>query len=553
MSEKSAAGDFSPINEGLTVTRAHSPWIVLKFGGTSVSTLLNWQNIASIVKKRGASGAPVLVVHSAVTKITDALEKLIETALQQKHEEQLALIEKRHRDLCNELSIGVSPQLEKYFTELRQIAAGIALVGGASDKTRARLMSNGELMATEIGARCLAAAGINVKWADARTLLKAEERKGASAKASLLSATGNFAPDESLQKRLTALAPVVITQGFIASDEDGNTVLLGRGGSDTSAAYLAAKLNASRLEIWTDVPGMFSANPRSTPTARMLKALHYDEAQEIASNGAKVLHPRCILPARQYNIPLYVLATQTPDLEGTLVTSEGVDGAAQVKAVALKKGITLVSMESPGMWHQVGFVADAFQVFKAHGMSVDLISTSETNVTVSLDPQANSLDRHLLDALIADLTKLCRVEVIGPCASVSLLGRNIRAILHKLGDALELFAEQKIYLVSQAANDLNFTFVVDENQGDRLVEQLHEMLIRPVPGDRVLGPTWEQLFAKPAAATAARSAPWWHGKRDQLLALLNDRHAAYVYDLDSVKAAARAVRGIKSVSRVHYA
>src|SRR6185503_5980310 len=222
-------------------------------------------------------------------------------------------------------------------------------------------------------------------------------------------------------------------------------------------------------------------------------------------------------------------------------------------AVAIKKGITLVSMESPGMWHQVGFVADAFQVFKAHGMSVDLISTSETNVTVSLDPQANSLDRHLLDALIADLTKLCRVEVIGPCASVSLLGRNIRAILHKLGEALELFAEQKIYLVSQAANDLNFTFVVDENQGDRLVEQLHEMLIRPVPGDRVLGPTWEQLFAKPAAAAAARSAPWWHGKREQLLGLLKDRHSAYVYDLDSVKAAARALRGLESVSRVHYA
>ncbi len=146
-----------------------------------------------------------------------------------------------------------------------------------------------------------------MKWADARTLLKAQERKSASAKASLLSATCNFAPDAQLQQRLTALAPVVITQGFIASDEDGNTVLLGRGGSDTSAAYLAAKLNASRLEIWTDVPGMFSANPRATPTARLLRALHYDEAQEIASNGAKVLHPRCILPARQYDIPLYVL------------------------------------------------------------------------------------------------------------------------------------------------------------------------------------------------------------------------------------------------------
>jgi len=535
------------------VTRAHSSWVVLKFGGTSVSTLANWKNIAGVVKKRSATGAPVLVVHSAVSGITDKLEKLLEAALQQKHEEAMAVIEKRHRDLAAELGVAVGPELEKYFSELKQIAAGVALVGEVSDKTRARLMSTGELMATVLGEKFLATQGINVKWADARTLLKAEERKGASAKASLLSATCNFAPDEAMQKRLEALAPVVITQGFIASDEDGNTVLLGRGGSDTSAAYLAAKLNASRLEIWTDVPGMFSANPRATPTARMLKALHYDEAQEIASNGAKVLHPRCILPARQYDIPLYVLATQTPDLEGTLVTSEGVDGAAQVKAVALKKGITLVSMESPGMWHQVGFVADAFQVFKAHGMSVDLISTSETNVTVSLDPQANSLDRHLLDALVADLTKLCRVQVFGPCASVSLLGRNIRAILHKLGEALELFAEQKIYLVSQAANDLNFTFVVDENQGDRLVEQLHEMLIRPVPGDRVLGPTWDELFSKPTAEDIARAAPWWRTKREQLLGLLKDKHSAYVYDIASVTAAARALRAIKSVSRVHYA
>src|SRR6202030_3106833 len=206
-------------------------------------------------------------------------------------------------------------------------------------------------------------------------------------------------------------------------------------GSDTSGAYFAAKLQAARLEIWTDVPGMFSANPRAVPTARLLRALHYDEAQEIASNGAKVLHPRCVLPVRQYKIPLHVYATQAPGLEGTVVSENVADSAAQVKAIAIKKGITLVSLESPGMWHQVGFLADAFQVFKAHGMSVDLVSTSETNVTVSLDPAANSLDNTLLSALVTDLSRLCRVQVIGPCASVSLVGRNIRAILHQLGDA----------------------------------------------------------------------------------------------------------------------
>jgi bifunctional diaminopimelate decarboxylase / aspartate kinase len=533
------------------VSRAAPAWVVLKFGGTSVSSLANWRNIATVARARRASGVRVLVVHSAITGITDRLEKLLAAALEKKHDEALAGIESRHRQLAAELGVDVGMELEKQFAELRQIAIGIGLMGEVSDRTRARVMATGELMATELGARFLRSQGLEVDWADARTLLKSDQRRGASAKAGFLSATCIFAPDEAMTRRLDALAPIVITQGFIASDDAGDTVLLGRGGSDTSAAYLAAKLSAERLEIWTDVPGMFSANPRSTPTARLLRALHYDEAQEIASNGAKVLHPRCILPARQYRIPLHVYDTRNPDLEGTVIAAEGTDGAAQVKAICIKKGITLVALDSPGMWHQVGFLADAFQVFKDHGMSVDLVSTSETNVTVSLDPTANTLDGKLLDELVADLSRLSRVQVIGPCASVSLVGRNIRAILHQLGDAFELFAEQKIYLVSQAANDLNFTFVVDESQGDRLVEQLHELLIRPVPGDRVLGPTWDQLFAKPLES-AARPTAWWRQKRSELLATLGTRHCAYVYDRETIRAAAQSLRGLKSVSRVHY-
>jgi diaminopimelate decarboxylase/aspartate kinase len=528
-------------------------WIVLKFGGTSVSSAANWHNIAQVVAARRATGARVLVVHSALTGITDRLEKLLEAALHGTHAEVLAAIEARHHALEQELNlIPGEGELQRHLEELRQIAAGIALVGEASDRSRARVMATGELMATDLGARFLRARGHDVGWLDARTLLKSEERRGASAKASVLSATCGFAPDADLQRRLQALAPVLVTQGFIASDAEENTVLLGRGGSDTSAAYLAAKLSAERLEIWTDVPGMFSANPRSTPTARLLRALHYDEAQEIASNGAKVLHPRCILPVRQYRIPLHVYATQTPDLTGTIITAEGGDGTAQVKAICVKKGITLIAMESPGMWHQVGFLADAFQVFKDHGMSIDLVSTSETNVTVSLDPAANTLDADMLEELLADLSRLCRAQPLGPCASVSLVGRDIRAILHQLGHAFELFAEQKIYLVSQAANDLNFTFVVDEGQADRLVEQLHELLIRPGPADRVLGPTWEQLYAKPSPETPA-AGPWWRSKRGELIETLGARESAYVYHAESVRSAARALRGLGSVARVLYA
>jgi diaminopimelate decarboxylase/aspartate kinase len=367
-----------------------------------------------------------------------------------------------------------------------------------------------------------------------------------------LSATCAFEPDLELQAKWSAAGSLWITQGFIASDEAGDTVLLGRGGSDTSGSYFAAKLQARRLEIWTDVPGMFSANPRSVPTARLLRALEYDEAQEIASSGAKVLHPRCIMPVKQYGIPLYVYATQTPKLEGTVITTHGGNIAAQVKAVTIKKNITLISMETVGMWHSVGFLADAFQVFKNHGLSIDLVSTSETSVTVSLDPAANTLDKAALEALTADLAKLCRVQVIGPCAAVSLVGRNIRAILHRLGDALELFEEQKIYLVTQAANDLNITFVIDEVQGDRLVSRLHEIAIRKMTADRVLGPTWEELYG-PSGKTSDTSKQWWHARRKDLLALGREHGAAYVYDRATLEARAQALKALPGIDNVFYA
>jgi diaminopimelate decarboxylase/aspartate kinase len=532
--------------------RGGSAWIVLKFGGTSVSGLDNWRNIGAVVRARLADGARVLVVHSAVSGVTDRLEKLLAAALGGAHEPVLASIEERHRALAEELGIGVSAELEDYFAVLRQMASGIALMSEVSDRTRARVLASGELMATELGARFLNAQGIEASWWDVRTGLTSQARTAASARANFLSATCEFAPDMALQRQLAACPGVVVTQGFIASDAAGDTVLLGRGGSDTSAAYLAAKLAARQLEIWTDVPGMFSANPRHTPQARLLRSLHYDEAQEIASSGAKVLHPRCILPAKSQRIPIVVYATQCPQIEGTHISADGGDGVAQVKAVCMKKGITLVSLDSPGMWHEVGFLADAFQVFKRHGLSVDLISTSETNVTVSLDPAANSLDPQVIDKLSADLSLLCRAQVIGPCASVSLVGRNIRGILHRLGEAFELFAEQRIYLVSQAANDLNFTFVVDEDQGDRLVNELHDRLIVPVREGTILGPTWQQLFAPPAAKPTPASA-WWRRRRDALLALAASHDCAYVYDPEELRAAAAALRRLESVDRVLYA
>jgi diaminopimelate decarboxylase/aspartate kinase len=528
-------------------------WVVLKFGGTSVSSVANWHNIAQVLRERMAAGLRPVVVHSALSGVTDRLEALLSAAIGGGHLAVLEQIDQRHRELAQKLSIAPSPQFDGFVDDLTRMANAIAETRELGDRVRARVMATGELLATSLGASFLNSQGIDTAWVDARQFLRAERRHGTNEKASLLSATCDFTPDTHLQAHWRGLDRVVITQGFIAANDEGDTVLLGRGGSDTSGSYFAAKLAAVRLEIWTDVPGLFSANPRLVPTARLLRALHYDEAQEIASNGAKILHPRCILPVRQYKIPLHVYATQAPGLEGTVVSATVADSAAQVKAIAIKKGITLISMESPGMWHQVGFLADAFQVFKQQGLSVDLVSTSETNVTVSLDPAANTLDPAALDRLSAALGELCRVEILGPCASLSLLGHNIRGILHELGAAFELFQDHKIYLVTQAANDLNFTFVIDESQGDRLVHQLHERLIQSIGSDKVLGPTWQQLFA----STKSASPPinWWEDphKRRRLCEIATRESAAFVYDMASLDAAIAQLRRVGSVDRWAYA
>jgi diaminopimelate decarboxylase/aspartate kinase len=528
-------------------------WVVLKFGGTSVSSASNWHNIAGVLRERMASGLRPAVVHSALSGITDKLESLLAAALVGGQAPVLAEIDRKHRDLAEKLAITASPQFDGFMEDLRRMADAIAETRELGDRVRARVMAMGELLSTALGATFLNAQGIATSWVDARQYLHAEQRQGSNEKASLLSATCDFAPDAELQARWRDLDQVIITQGFIASNDEGDTVLLGRGGSDTSGSYFAAKLAAVRLEIWTDVPGLFSANPRVVPTARLLRALHYDEAQEIASNGAKILHPRCVLPVRQYKIPLHVYATQAPGLEGTIVSANVADSAAQVKAIAIKKGITLISMDSPGMWHQVGFLADAFQVFKQLGLSVDLVSTSETNVTVSLDPAANTLDPAALSRLSAALGELCRVEILGPCASLSLLGHNIRGILHELGAAFELFQDQKIYLVTQAANDLNFTFVIDESQGDRLVHQLHERLIQSIGSDKVLGPTWQQLFALKQATS--QITHWWEQpqKRRQLCEIATRESAAFVYDEATLDAAIVAVQRVDAVDRWAYA
>jgi len=523
----------------------------MKFGGSSVATADNWKTIAGLVKKRVDDGLRPVIVHSALAGVSNALDALLATVVDGDPSDGLALIRERHFELAGALGLDPQALLDESLHELGQLVAGARLVREVSVRVRVRVMALGELMATRIGAAFLASEGVDVHWMDARDVLTSRPEPGQPRARHYLAAICSHEPDPALGADLASRGEVILTQGFIARNEDGDSVLLGRGGSDTSAAYFAARLGARRLEIWTDVPGMFTADPRVVPSARLLAALRYDEAQELASAGSTVLHPRCLSPLKRDGIPLFVRCTTTPELDGTVISAATAELEPQVKGICMRDKVTLVSMDSVGMWHEVGFLARAFSVFADHGISVDLVSTSETNVTVSIDLGDADADG-VRDELIRALEAFCRVRLIERCSAVSLVGRKIRTILSRLAPALEVFEEEKIHLVSQAANDLNLTFVVDAEQGQRLIRKLHSSIIRAAGRSAAFGPSWEQLFNQaPVVRVAADS--WWMKKRDELLGIAGKHRNAYVYDLDTIRKAASQLQSLESVDRVLYA
>ncbi|MBN1232394.1 MAG: bifunctional aspartate kinase/diaminopimelate decarboxylase [Candidatus Coatesbacteria bacterium] len=526
-------------------------WIVLKFGGTSVASRENWEVIASVIKKRILDGYKVVAVFSAITGISNKLEDLLEEALKGKFKDSLNIIRNEHENLSEQLDIELDEKISNDFECLSRLSLGVSLIGEVSPRLKAQFLSFGELMLTRIGFSFLQKTGIKSKWIDIRDFLVSEDEYSNDF-SRYLSACCDYSHDEAFVNCLNLMnTDLVVCQGFIASNSLKETVLLGRGGSDVSASYIAAKIGALHLEIWTDVPGMYTADPRQIPESLLIKFLSFEEAQEISAMGAKVLHPRCISPARRYKIPLRIFCTQNPEIEGTIITSEGESSASQVKAISLKYDIILVSMESIVMWQQSGFLSDIFNCFKKYGISIDLVSTSETNVTVSLDQRANSME-HLIDFLVADLNKFCKVRIIAPCASVSLVGKNIRSILHKIGHTLEVFEEQKIYLVTQASNDLNLTFVVDEDQAERLAGLLHELLFRERKNDRYFGKTWRELFAEEESKELYNQPDWWLKKREEIIDIAGKGTPVYIYDEETLEDVINEVSSLKNVDEVFY-
>lgn len=525
---------------------AIQPWVVMKFGGTSVSSRERWQTIIAQAEKNRKQGRNVLLVVSALSGVTNLLTALADTGDTTEQRRLLGEIRARHLGLLADMKVQASELFSQHWQSLEAIAANSHFPLNAKD--RATLLAHGELLSSSIGVLAFFTQGQTICWQDARKLLTAAP----GADSNPLAVRCSDDTDPEMQAELSSQSGLHITQGFIASDGNGSTCLLGRGGSDTSAAYFAARLQAAALEIWTDVPGMFTADPRVVPDARLLNSLGYREAQELASMGAKVLHPPSIQPVRRHNIPLYIKDTSRPGAAGTLISAADREAQAQVKGVVSRKGIVLINMENPSMWQQAGFLADAFGLFKQHGFSVDLVSTSESAVTVSLDPEtAVDADGQRLSNFLDELSELCRVELHRDCVSISLVGNAIRTILGRLSSALEVFQDRHVHMVTQSANDLNLTLVVDPDHADILVRKLHQLLISSQADGRLeFGPSWTELNQQINTNTPA--PVWWRQRQDDLLQLLGERECAYVYNLDEVKQAATRLLNMRSIDRVLY-
>ena len=526
-------------------------WIVLKFGGTSVSRRHRWDTIGRLAEQRADDNrSRVLVVVSALSGVTNELQAIAEGAPDR--DARIAALVERHEAFARELDLDPDLVIGERLAALRALGTDPRAAGRALD-WQADVLGQGELLSSALGAAYLRAQGLDFGWCDARDWLDAIALPNQNAWSTRLSVSCRREPADGFHERFGAQpARMLLTQGFIARHADGGTAILGRGGSDTSAAYFGALLGARRVEIWTDVPGLFSANPRVVPDARLLTRLDYAEAQEIATTGAKVLHPRSIKPCRDAGVAMAILDTERPDLPGTSIDGNGTT-VPGVKAVSRRNGIVLVSMESAGMWQQVGFLADVFDLFKLHGLSVDLIGSSETNVTVSLDPSENLVTTDVLAELSADLAKVCRVKVIAPCAAITLVGRGMRSLLHKLSDVWATFGRERVHLISQSSNDLNLTFVIDEADADGLLPVLHAELIEseamPVRDASVFGPSWHEIeHGRPP-----RVAPWWQGERERLLERAAEGTPAYVYHLPTLRERARSLLDVEAIDRRYFA
>jgi aspartate kinase len=441
--------------------------IVMKFGGSSVADATCMREVAALVTE-ALPNAP-LVVLSATAKTTDTLFAAARGAEAGDLDAALELnrgLTRRHRGIAQDLfPAGVPTELDQALTELGEeldhLLKGVAMLHELSARSMDAIASIGERLSTRILAAHLGAA-----WVDARTVVRTDDTFG-------------FAQPQPRELKSLAdrhLAPllgpgrIVVTQGYIGATAGGLTTTLGRGGSDFSAALYGAALGASDIQIWTDVEGVLTCDPRVVADAQPIAELSFAEAAELAAFGAKVLHPATIQPAVEAGIPVTVRSTRRPNGHFTTITAE-VRTGRPITALAQRGPITVLTVTSAHMLNQSGFLASLFQVFSRHKISVDLIATAEVSVSLTVDADAP------LEALLEDLKAFATVGVARDRTIIAIVGEQLKLTPGVTGRCFGALREINIEMISMGANEINLSFVVRQDDARPALRALHAALI----------------------------------------------------------------------------
>ncbi|MDX9758511.1 MAG: lysine-sensitive aspartokinase 3 [Bacteroidota bacterium] len=446
--------------------------IVMKFGGTSLEDAAAMANACEIVKSR-VKRQPVVVL-SAAAGITNALIRCAELAAEGRRvEAEVVLRDKiidRHYRIIAEVIRGLSEQdtlirqFKIFDEELRSLIYGISITGDLSPRVLDFVMSYGERMSSAILTEALREHALRAELLDARKCLVTNSNFG---KAEPLFDATRTACASLLRPRVEK-GVVPVLQGFIGANEQGVTTTLGRGGSDYSAAIIGTVLAAEDIEIWTDVDGMLTADPKIVPTALRIREMSFQEASELAYFGAKVLHPGTVLPAIEKNIPVHILNSRRPQLTGTLIRAQIEPANIAVKSISYKRGISILNISSTRMLGSYGFMKKIFDIFNEHQTAVDLVTTSEVSISLSIEHSPN------LERLVEELRHHGEITVQRNKAIICIVGERLRS---ERGIAARVFSRLRdvpVDMISHGASEINLTCVIDEERVPEAVSELHE-------------------------------------------------------------------------------
>jgi aspartate kinase len=465
--------------------------IVMKFGGTSVEDASAIKRLVSNVRTQ-LHRHPVVVV-SAMGRTTNRLLECARLAARGELNTALARLEPisaHHFNTGSELALPeeidtLRVALSHRFDEICQVLKEINEAGELTPRLSDAISSNGELLSSLIVAAALRAEGISGVWIDVRPAMLTN---GDFTRAAVMFEAADPKLNEAFRFAQTDGA-VPVTQGFIGATSDGLTTTIGRGGSDYSASIIGAALGAEEIQIWTDVNGIMTTDPRIVPEAVKVKVISFAEASELAYFGAKVLHPSTLLPAMAKDIPVCVCNSRRPDIPGTAIVRKSPASRALIKAIAFKRGISVVNVASDRMLMAHGFLACLFDVFNKHETSVDMVATSEVSVSMTLD------DTRHLDRIIADLKEFGEVAVERDLALICLVGENLKFTPGVAARIFSSIEQVNVSMISHGASAINVSFIVSDNDIERAVKALHSELFSELDAETFEAPASMQAGA----------------------------------------------------------